>query len=78
MAVLGVILEESLGGTARDRVVVVSQSTAALDLVQQLCDMRDYKTVRIDGSTDVTKRQVRAGVEQVAGVRSMGRSLEAS
>ncbi|GAB4818167.1 hypothetical protein N2152v2_005213 [Parachlorella kessleri] len=57
MAVLSVILEDCLGGAAGDRVVVVSQSTAALDLVQQLCDMRSYKTVRIDGSTDVTKRQ---------------------
>ncbi len=59
MAVLSVILEDCLGGAAGDRVVVVSQSTAALDLVQQLCDMRSYETVRIDGSTDVTKRQVR-------------------
>ena len=33
MAALGVLLQQSIAG-AGDRVVVVSQSTAALDLVQ--------------------------------------------
>ncbi|KAI3434723.1 hypothetical protein D9Q98_002784 [Chlorella vulgaris] len=56
MAVLGLLLRESLVG-AGERVVVVSQSTAALDLVQKLCDGRGWKTVRIDGGTDVAKRQ---------------------
>jgi hypothetical protein len=60
MAALRVILQEAIGG-AGDRVVVVSQSTAALDLVQQLCDGQGFKTVRIDGATDVTKRQVCLG-----------------
>ncbi|KAL4434006.1 hypothetical protein ABPG75_000447 [Micractinium tetrahymenae] len=56
MAVLGVLLCEALE-VAGDRCVVVSQSTAALDLVQKLCGARGWSTVRIDGSTDVNKRQ---------------------
>ncbi|PRW57845.1 DNA repair and recombination RAD54B [Chlorella sorokiniana] len=56
MAVLGVLLHESIA-VAGDRVVVVSQSTAALDLVQKLCDARSWATARIDGGTDVNKRQ---------------------
>ena len=42
---------------ADDKVVVVSNSTAALDLIQKLCDTDSYKTVRIHASTDVLKRQ---------------------
>ena len=113
MAVLGVLLQQSIA-VAGDRVVVVSQSTAALDLVQvraappwlllalrsrrdvhwagtvlpvgwlllpcpsippcswlpppvltpppsalpqKLCDGRGWRTARIDGATDVSKRQ---------------------
>ena len=40
-----------------DKVVIVSNSTAALDLIQMLCDQNSYSTVRIDGNTDTNKRQ---------------------
>ena len=40
-----------------DKVVIVSNSTAALDLIQMLCDQNSYSTVRIDGTTDTNKRQ---------------------
>ena len=39
------------------RCVVVSQSTAMLDLISHFCVAQSYSTVRIDGSTDVSKRQ---------------------
>lgn len=39
----------------------MSQSTAALDLVQLMCDARGLKTARIDGATDVNKRQAGGG-----------------
>ena len=40
-----------------DKVVIVSNSTAALDIIQTLCGQLSYSTVRIDGATDVNKRQ---------------------
>lgn len=40
-----------------DKVVIVSNSTAALDIIQTLCNQQSYTTVRIDGATDVNKRQ---------------------
>jgi len=55
LAVLAVLLEHIIG--AGDRCVVVSQSTAMLDLVSAMCAGKGYSTVRIDGSTDVSKRQ---------------------
>ena len=43
---------------AKQRCVVVSTSTAALDLIEtQVCQPRGYKTIRIDGSTNVNERQ---------------------
>ena len=41
------------------RTVVVSTSTSALDLIEQLlCSPRGYRTARIDGGTSVDGRQV--------------------
>ncbi|KAK9809182.1 hypothetical protein WJX72_010957 [[Myrmecia] bisecta] len=56
MACLELLLHEILRST-QDRVVVVSSSTAALDIIQGVCGQHDYTTVRIDGATDVTRRQ---------------------
>eukprot|EP01025_Chloroclados_australasicus_P049131 TRINITY_DN5588_c0_g3_i2.p1 TRINITY_DN5588_c0_g3~~TRINITY_DN5588_c0_g3_i2.p1 ORF type:complete len:771 (+),score=69.67 TRINITY_DN5588_c0_g3_i2:134-2446(+) len=42
----------------QEKVVVVSTSTNALDLIGQICLRSNVKIVRIDGSTDVTERQV--------------------
>lgn len=39
-----------------ERMVVVSTSTAALDLVHSLCTRRGWSTVRIDGATEAGKR----------------------
>ncbi len=47
----------SILDASSDRVVVVSSSTAALDIIQDLCEQRGYTTVRIDGATDVNRRQ---------------------
>lgn len=57
MRCLQLLLNKMLAGDSDDKVVVVSNSTAALDLVQLLCDQHSYSTVRIDGGTDVNKRQ---------------------
>ena len=54
---LKLLLGGILGHDDADRVVVVSNSTAALDLIQTLCNQQGYSTVRIDGATDVNKRQ---------------------
>lgn len=40
-----------------ERIVVVSTSTAALDVVETLCRRRGWSTVRIDGTTEASKRQ---------------------
>ena len=40
-----------------DRVVVVSNSTAVLDIVEGMCIARQHKSFRLDGSTDSDKRQ---------------------
>ena len=41
----------------RRRCVVVSQSTAVLDIIDSVCSRRGWKTLRLDGSTDVGRRQ---------------------
>ena len=57
MHCLKLLLGSILSHYDADRVVVVSNSTAALDLIQTLCNQQGYSTVRIDGATDVNKRQ---------------------
>ena len=57
MRCLKVLLGSIMGQEGPDKVVVVSNSTAALDIIQTLCDQQSYTTVRIDGATDVNKRQ---------------------
>ena len=57
MCCLQLLLGSILGQDNADKAVVVSNSTAALDLVQALCHQQSYSTVRIDGATDVNKRQ---------------------
>lgn len=57
MHCLQLLLTTILGQQGTDKVVVVSNSTAALDLIQALCTQESYSTVRIDGATDVNKRQ---------------------
>jgi DNA excision repair protein ERCC-6 len=41
----------------RDRVLVFSQSTATLDLIQQYIRSKGYSHLRLDGTTDTKKRQ---------------------
>ena len=56
MSSLAVMLEAI--AAEGNRTVVVSTSTAALDLIEQLvCIPKGYKTVRIDGGTSVDDRQ---------------------
>ncbi len=40
-----------------ERVVVVSTSTQALNIVATICNQHAWSTVRIDGATDATRRQ---------------------
>lgn len=57
MSCLQLLLNTILAPPSQDKVVVVSNSTSALDLIQALCDQHSYGTVRIDGATNVNKRQ---------------------
>lgn len=43
--------------TTDDRVVIVSNFTKTLDIIQLLCNERGWKFVRLDGKTEQTKRQ---------------------
>ena len=38
--------------------MVVSNSTATLDIIQVLCQDNSWESCRLDGSTDANKRQV--------------------
>lgn len=42
--------------TTDDRVVLISNYTQTIDLFQRLCDMRNYKWVRLDGTMTTKKR----------------------
>lgn len=42
--------------TTDDRVVLISNYTQTIDLFQRLCDMRNYKAVRLDGTMTTKKR----------------------
>lgn len=57
MRCLEVLLSNILSQEDPDRVVIVSNSTAALDIIHTVCDQQCYTAVRIDGATDVNKRQ---------------------
>ena len=57
MATLSILLNHVIT-QSQDRCVVVSQSTSMLDLIaSSICTPQNYAVVRIDGSTDVNKRQ---------------------
>jgi len=57
MAALHFLLEKIVK-QEKGRCVVVSQSTAMLDLISSsICTVNQYSTVRIDGKCDVNKRQ---------------------
>jgi len=47
----------AIAQAGQEKVVVVSLSTAALDLIQQLCDRYQLSTCRLDGSTPSSQRQ---------------------
>lgn len=57
MHCLQILLSSILKSPSEDKVVVVSNSTSALDLIQALCEQHSYGTVRIDGATNINKRQ---------------------
>ncbi len=43
--------------SSKDRVVVVSNFTQTLDVIERLCGVRGWKFFRLDGKTEQTKRQ---------------------
>ncbi|EKX49058.1 hypothetical protein GUITHDRAFT_52900, partial [Guillardia theta CCMP2712] len=47
---------EFFPSSTNDRVVIVSNYTTSLDLVDTICKKLSYKTVRLDGSTEISKR----------------------
>lgn len=55
MKLLDLILA-NIRNTTDDRIVLISNYTQTIDLFQRLCDMRNYKTVRLDGTMTTKKR----------------------
>ena len=56
MACLDEIMEACISQVC-DRMVVVCSSVKALDLIESMCALKEWKTVRIDGSTSTDQRQ---------------------
>ncbi|XP_077986095.1 DNA repair and recombination protein RAD54B-like [Glandiceps talaboti] len=57
LMVLAAMLKSFHTATPKQRVVVVSNYTKTLDLVQKLCDTKGYTYGRLDGSTPAGQRQ---------------------
>lgn len=54
------VVERMLGELSKaksEKVVIVSNFTKTLDMLQQLCDSKRYQYLRLDGSTATNKRQ---------------------
>lgn len=49
-------LLDSIRGSTKDKVVIVSSFTKTLDLVAEMAKLKDWKSVRLDGSTDSAHR----------------------
>lgn len=54
--VLG-ILQTLWSESPSEKIVLVSNFTKTLDILQEVCSRKSYKTCRLDGSTPLTKRQ---------------------
>eukprot|EP00897_Mesotaenium_endlicherianum_P000660 jgi/Mesen1/10595/ME000852S09900 len=54
---LTTIWDASPEETTRERVVVVSNFTKTLDIIQALCDSKGWRCCRLDGTTEVSTRQ---------------------
>lgn len=50
-------LMQQMRATGKERIVVVSNYTQTLDMIGRLCNWRNWPVIRLDGSTNVTKRQ---------------------
>lgn len=59
LAVLCSLLHQLHTGTSGkpEKIVVVANHTKTLDLIQCLCDQKEYKYLRLDGQTPTSKRQ---------------------
>ncbi|GBG85531.1 hypothetical protein CBR_g40169 [Chara braunii] len=60
LACLKMVLESiytSAENGSRDRIVVVSNYTQTLDIIQSVCSSQGWKFLRLDGTTDVSGRQ---------------------
>lgn len=57
LAVLSALLHELHTADLMEKIVVVSNHTKTLDLIQCLCDEKSYRYLRLDGQTPTGKRQ---------------------
>jgi DNA repair and recombination protein RAD54B len=57
MQVLDRLLHNFHADTDKEKVVVVSNWTTTLNLIQELCKMKKYPYLRLDGSTPQKQRQ---------------------
>ncbi|KAL5018290.1 hypothetical protein ScPMuIL_004012 [Solemya velum] len=57
LTVLSALLEETQKSSPGEKIVLVSNHTKTLDLLQTFCDSAGYKYLRLDGQTATNKRQ---------------------
>ncbi|XP_072023866.1 DNA repair and recombination protein RAD54B-like [Amphiura filiformis] len=57
LQVLSTLLKAMHAGDVKEKIVLVSNYTQTLDVLQRLCDAEGYQYSRLDGSTPTTKRQ---------------------
>ncbi len=57
MHVLDRLLQKIYNDIAKEKVVIVSNWTTTLNLLQDLCKIRKYSYLRLDGSTPQKQRQ---------------------
>lgn len=57
LAVVSCFLWALASDSRKERVVIVSNFTTTLDMLQKLCECYKYPFLRLDGSTPSSKRQ---------------------
>ena len=57
MKVLDRLLHQFYTGKGKEKVVIVSNWTTTLNLIQELCKIKKYPFLRLDGSTPPKQRQ---------------------
>ncbi|KAJ8318575.1 hypothetical protein KUTeg_003666 [Tegillarca granosa] len=57
LVVLAALLDELHSTNPSEKIVLVSNQTKTLDILQKFCEEKDYKYLRLDGQTPTNRRQ---------------------